>query len=162
MKWWRSDSRRRGPAESPWDECLDVTQSVTAKADKSKRRARVSTLVAIASSSAIPIFLGFGEEIVLLRVIPSVLAAMTVVISVWTGIERPHERWVLYRRYQRLLEAEQLRYKFGNREYADEDTRERKLAEFLAKAQTDLHAEWEGLIPKSTSVQDTTRAQFQP
>ena len=145
------------PAETVCAVCLDVTGSIRQKADKGKWRARTSTMVAIMASATIPIFLGFLEGHLLLRLTPSVLAATIVCISAWTQIERPHERWVLYRRYQRWFEAELLRYRFQIGRYADENTRDREFAEFLAQTQIDLHDEWEGLIPRSTNTHETAR-----
>ena len=139
-----------------------MTASIRKKADKNKNRARFSTIASITASSAIPIVIAFTGGNVPLRIIASILAAAVVIIGTWTQIEKPHERWALYRRYQRLLEAEQLRYQFRGSDYADRHTRERALAEYLARAQVNLHEEWEGLIPKSVEVHDTTREVLRP
>ena len=141
----QSHPEQRGPAETAWDESLAVTASIRKKADKGKWRARASTTTTIMASATIPIVLAFLEGHILLRLTPSILAAITIVISAWTQIERPHERWVLYRRYQRRFEAEQLRYKFRIGKYT-KNTRERDFAEFVAQTQIDLHDEWKALF----------------
>lgn len=143
-----------GPADSAWEQCLVVTSSIGKKADKNKRRARYSALATTIFSSTIPILLAFGNGSVSTRIIASSLAAVTVVITTWVQIEKPNERWVLYRRYHRLLESEQIRYKFEIEPYEIE--REARLAEFLASIQSKLHLEWEGLIPSSEAVRGST------
>ena len=59
---------------------------------------------------------------------------------------------MLYRRYHRLLESAQLRFKFGAAPFSDAATKDMLLAEHLAEVQTKLHLEWEGLVPASTDV----------
>lgn len=71
--------------------------------------------------------------------------------------ERPHERWKLYRGYQRAFEAERFRYENGVAPYdGAEPGRTRGFAATIAQLQLHLHEEWSGLVPASAQV--ATRA----
>jgi hypothetical protein len=83
------------------------------------------------------------------KLVPSVLAAVAAFMAAFIQIEKPQERWSLYRRYQRLAEAEALRYRFRSEPYDSEDS-DRVLAIQMAQLQLDLHDEWAGLVPRSS------------
>jgi arginyl-tRNA--protein-N-Asp/Glu arginylyltransferase len=110
-----------------------------------------------AATAAIPVFIGLsGDDFVAGKVIPSILAALTATVVALGQIERPHERWSLYRRYQRILEADAKRYKYRIEPFDDPD-RGRILAARVAQHELDLQAEWEGLIPTSSDVASVTK-----
>lgn len=143
------------PQPTPWEECLAITRSIKAKADKNKRRARLAVAGLTGSTAAIPVLIGLGQNSWFWgRLAPSVLAAVAALVTALVQLERPHERWALYRRYHRRLEVEQLLYKFGIEPYSGED-RDSLLARRIGQLQLDLHDEWEGLLPRS---QDMTAA----
>jgi hypothetical protein len=136
---------------SAHDECLAVTASIRSKADKHKRRARTATLSMTAATAAIPVFIGLSTDWFWGRVIPSVLAALTAVGAALVGLEKPHERWMLYRRYQRDLEAAELQYRFELQPFDGPD-RDKQLAQYVADLQLELHRAWEVLIPSAGDV----------
>lgn len=104
------------------------------------------------STAAIPVFIGLsGDNFWLGKFAPSVLAALSALLVALNGLERPHERWVLYRRYQRLIQAEEKKYRFEVPPY-DSDKRDRKLAMQVAQLELDLQAEWEGLVPSRAEI----------
>lgn len=139
-------------SRSAWQDLVEITSSIKSKADKSKRRARWWTSLSVGASATIPIVLLVVTNDGWAKVTIALLAAFTVVLGTLNQIERPHERWVLYRRYHRALEAEEIRYRHGIAPYNIEGCRDRALAEMLAETTNKLHAEWEGLIPKSEEV----------
>ncbi|MEZ5246307.1 MAG: DUF4231 domain-containing protein [Acidimicrobiales bacterium] len=147
-------NRHGGPADSAWEECLEVTASIERKAGKNKRRARVVTLVMIGSTAMIPVVLAYASSDFWQRLVPSVLAAVSVVAGTWAQFEKPHERWVLYRRYHRILQGEQNRYKYRLDAYAAEadDESNKRLAARLVELQLQLHREWEGLVPATDEL----------
>jgi hypothetical protein len=65
------------------------------------------------------------------------------VVAGYLQFERPHERWKLYRGYQRTLEVE--RMKFENSTPYDADDAAAKLALRLAELQLALHDDWGGI-----------------
>jgi hypothetical protein len=69
-----------------------------------------------------------------------------------TEIERPHERWNVYRRYQRTLEAERLKYQNDVKPFDDPDTKDRSLAERLASIELQLHEDWSRVLPTPDEV----------
>jgi hypothetical protein len=133
-------------------ECKAVTQSIETKADKNKKRARRSTLGMIGSSAFVPVVLASVPDGLLQKATASTLAAAVVVLGAWVQIEKPHERWVLYRRFHRTFEAEQLKFRFKNPPYNDASTAEQVLALRVAELQLDLHLQWEGIIPTSSEA----------
>jgi len=138
--------------ESASDECRKVISSIGAKADKNKRLARTLTLAMTISTAAIPVFIGLsGDNFIFAKVVPSVLAALSAVLVAYNQLERPHERWVLYRRYQRLLQAEETKFRFRTPPYGGAK-RKKKLAMQVAQLQLSLQEEWEGLIPRRNEI----------
>lgn len=132
--------------------------SIGAKADKNKWRSRALVVVMTASTAAIPLLIGLsGDNFWIGKVAPSVLAAISALLVALNGLERPHERWVLYRRYQRRMQAEEKRYRFGAPPY-DGANKDRKLAARVAELELDLQAEWEGLIPNTTEITSVAAA----
>lgn len=131
-----------------WTICEQVTASIETKANKNKRRARRSTLTMTASSALVPVALAALPDGWPQKLIASLLAATVVIVGSWVQIERPHERWVLYRRYHRILEAEQLNFQFSNSPY-DKGDKNRTLAKRVAELQLNLHDDWEGIVPSS-------------
>ena len=85
------------------------------------------------STAAIPVLIGLGDSSWFWgRLAPSALAATAALVGALAQLERPHERWALYRRYHRRLEAEQLAYKFRTAPYHD-DNRDKLLAQRLGQ-----------------------------
>lgn len=148
--------------EDPLLLCLAVARSIGSKADKNKVRARALTVSTTATTAAIPVLIGLsGDSFILGKVLPSILAALTATVVALGQIERPHERWSLYRRYQRLLEADAKRYTYRIAPFAD-DQRERTLGARVAQYELDLQAEWEGLIPTGAELAVITKSGATP
>jgi hypothetical protein len=100
-----------------------------------------------AATAAVPVAIGLGGDSFLWgKAVPSVLSALTAVVAALVGLERPHERWNLYRRYQRRLEGEEIKHRFHVPPYQTQD-RDTVLARAVAQLQLDLHDEWSGLLP---------------
>lgn len=129
-------------------ECQAVTASIRKKADKYKRMSKWSTLSLTVVTVAIPVVIGTIPPGLWSKIVPSVLAALATLIAALIQIEKPQERWSLYRRYQRLAEVEALKYRFKSAPY-DIDDRDQELAKQMAQLQLDLHDEWAGLVPRS-------------
>ena len=135
-------------------ECKAVRKSIGSKADNNRLRARLAIFGMAAASSAIPFFLLIGgDDFLLAKAVPAGLAAIGSLGAVVIQFEKYHERWALYRRYQRILEGEELLYRFEVEPYVG-STEERNslLAKRLAQLQIDLHDEWAGLVPRSHEV----------
>jgi hypothetical protein len=140
----------------PLAECDAVIDSIARKADKNKARARFTAAALTAVTAAIPVCLiaaeafdsNSSEAFLLGRLLPGLLAASAAILSRWVQIEQPHQRWTLYRRWQRLFEAERLRYRQRIGRYSD-DARDDTLIEVLAQGQLDLDDEWASLVPRS-------------
>lgn len=133
-------------------ECLAVAKSIREKANKNKRRARALTLAMTLSTALVPVLIvASGDNFWLGKVAPSVLAASSTVLAALNQLDRPHQRWVLYRRYERLVQAEGKRHRFRVAPYdgADRDT---QLGKVVAQLEIDLQLEWEGLIPTRNEV----------
>jgi hypothetical protein len=134
--------------------CDAMIRYARRKADKNKRRSRVATAGLVLTTSAIPVAVIVADHTSPFwvgKVLVAVLAAVATVLGGWVRIERPHERWSLYRGYQRRLEAERIRHEHRVGPYEGED-RDERFAEFVAQHQADLHDEWAGLLPTSSEI----------
>lgn len=122
------------------------------KADRNKRRARTVVAVVVGASAAIPVVLATVPNGTVQRAVASVLAALVVVVSSLSQLEHPHERWLIFRRYQRLLEAERTRYNFHLEPYTDEAGRDSELVRRTVELRLELHQNWETVVPSTPAV----------
>lgn len=130
-----------------------------AKADISERRARIATASIVVAAASIPVLIIASTqtlEFLLGRLLPAVLAGVSAVVAGLLQFERPHERWSLYRRYQRVFEAERLLYAQKARDYGEQDADER-FSVWMAQHSLAVHDEWAGLLPAGDQV-----ARFSP
>ena len=149
-----SEEQQAVSGESPYDACNRVIEVTRRKADKHERYAKRSTIALIMSTASIPIFLVISTEwwaFGLGKVVPTALAALGTVIAGWLQLGAPHDRWKLYRGYQRVLEAERLKYDNRIDPYQGED-RDVVLVDRLTKAELAMHDEWSGLVPRSADA----------
>jgi hypothetical protein len=142
--------------DDPVLSCARTIISVKRKADRNERLSRASTTILILTSALIPVSLiasGEGHPFLWGKLIPSLLAAAAATVAGVIQFERPHERWKLYRGYQRALEVERFRYECGVEPYDVEDPRRtRSFAAAVADLQLRLHEDWSGLVPASAQV----------
>lgn len=139
---------------TPREHCDAMILYARRKADKNKRRSRAATSGLLLTTSAIPVAVILSDhtsDFWVGKVVVAVLAAVATVLSTWVRIERPHERWSLYRGYQRRLEAERIRFEHKIGPYEGENP-DKVLAEFVAGCQAELHDEWAGLLPTSSEI----------
>jgi hypothetical protein len=156
----RQFSRRPPEQSAPGDDagaaCARTIASVRRKADRNERLARIATTTIILASALIPVSLivsSQGHPFVWGKLIPSLLAATAATVAGVVQFERPHERWKLYRGYQRALEVERFRYENSVDPYdLQEPQRTRRFAAAIADLEGRLHEEWSGLVPASAQV----------
>ncbi len=124
------------------------------KADANERRARWASWLLVGSTATIPVSIVASTQVLDFafgRLIPTILAAISAAIAGLLQFERPHERWALYRRFQRLFETERFLYVQGAGQYATVD-RDLRFSEWLASERLAVHNEWAGLVPESDQV----------
>lgn len=125
-----------------------ISGSIRAKADKYKLMSKVCTLSLTGATVSIPVVIATVEQEFWARLVPSVLAAVAAFVATFIQIEKPQERWSLYRRYQRLTEAELMKYRFKVDPYLGAAS-DHELVKRMGQLQLDLHDEWAGLVPRS-------------
>ncbi len=142
--------------------CDRAIASVRGKADRNERLARSTTALIILASALIPVAIILSTQehaFVWGKLAPSLLAAVAAVSAGLLQVERPHERWKLYRGYQRRLEVERLRYQNAVRPYdIPESDRRSAFAARIGQLQLQLHDEWVGLVPVSAEIAQRDRA----
>jgi hypothetical protein len=149
-------------ADDPLSAADSVIRSIGKKAEKNKRRARAAVLFLATSSATIPLALVASTKYLsffLGKILPAALAAIAAIVATWLEIERPHQRWTLYKRFERLFEAERLRYKHKLGKYGGADA-DGLFWEVLAEGQLQLHDEWAGLIPQSSELAPSLRSEL--
>jgi len=144
------------PGDDPIAACERAIASVRSKANHNERLARVATSAIMLASALIPVSLissTQGHPFLWGKLVPSLLAAAAAVAAGLVQFERPHERWKLYRGYQRALEVERFLYENEVGRYQCEaHQRTRLFAAEIARLKGTLHDEWSGLLPASSDV----------
>lgn len=159
--------RRRAPPEQallgddPIVACTRTIASVRSKADTNERIARCTTATIIVSSALIPVSLiaaAQGHPFLWGQLLPALLAASSAAAAGLLQFERPHERWQLYRRYQRQLEDEMFRYVNGIEPYdlADAD-RKLQLGRAVSVLRSRMHQDWSAIAHSSALAASTAR-----
>lgn len=129
------------------------------KADQNERRARVSTILLTTTTALIPVTIlasTQGSAFLLGKLVPFVLAAAGALVAALTQVEKPHERWMLYRRTQRVWEAELLRYEHRQGPYDAPDADPRFVG-WMAEQRMVTHDSWAALVPASGQVASLAR-----
>jgi hypothetical protein len=155
-RWSLRPPELSAPGDNPVAFCLHAITSVRSKADRNERMARLATITIILASAMIPVSLIISSQAGAFawgKLIPSLLAATAATVAGFIQFERPHERWKLYRGYQRAFEAELFRYQNHVDPYGTEEPqRTRVFAAAVATLQERLHEDWSGLVPASAQV----------
>lgn len=142
------------PGATPLEACNDAIASVRAKANRNERVARWSTGLVIVLTASVSVLLLAStrwDGFVLGKLVPALLTAAAAVVAGYLQLERPHERWKLYRGYQRAFEVERMRFENAAAPY-DGAEPEKLLATRVAHLQLALHDDWAGLLPRSAEV----------
>jgi hypothetical protein len=135
-------------------ECERFISEHKKKADVNEKRARIASWLLVGSTAAIPVFIVASTQTLDFtfgKLIPAVLAAISAAVAGLLQFERPHERWSLYRRYQRMGEAEKSLYLQRAGQYRETE-RDLLFSEVLANLKLSVHDEWAGLVPASDQV----------
>jgi Protein of unknown function (DUF4231) len=125
-----------------------VSSSIAGKATFNKYLARASFIGMIVITVLIPLLIGSSDSRVWSKLVPSILAAISAFLASWIQLERPMERWILYRRYHRIIDAEISRYKFQILDYKNPTTADKILIEKITDLELELHRCWEGILPR--------------
>lgn len=156
LRWRRRDEPELVlPTGSPLDQCNQAISRMRAKADKNKARSRRCTWMLTVGTAAIPLLILLSTQFLsfwLGKFAPSAIAALLFVAASYAQIERPHERWNVYRRYQRVFEAERLRYQAAVAPYDAPQTRDQVFAAKLAELAVALHHDWAGVLPTADQL----------
>ncbi len=122
---FRRPPEQAANGDDPLAACGRTIDSVRGKADRNERFAGVASGMIIGTSALIPVSIIIstqGGEFAWGKLAPSILAAAAATTAGILQFERPHERWKLYRGYQRALEAERFRYENQVQPYDVEET----------------------------------------
>jgi hypothetical protein len=142
------------PEAKPLDACNHCIESVRAKANWNESLARWGTGLIVALTASVPVVLLASTEwdgFILGKLVPAILTATAAALAGYIQFEKPHERWKLYRGYQRTFEVERMHFENKVPPYDGADA-ETKLAERLAEIQLALHGDWAGLQVRSSEV----------
>ena len=135
-----------------FEESKKIRSSLEKKATKYKWMSKAFTVWITAATASIPVVIGLPvDNDFVVRTVPGLLAATAALSAVLIQFEKPQERWNLYRRYQRVVEGQQLLFLNKSGAYSGRQS-EAVFANSLAVLQLDLHDEWSGLIPRSSEV----------
>jgi len=138
----------------PVETARQLVEFARARATRSMWYSRLAGSTIIIATASIPIFLVLSTkwlEFEFGKVAPTALAAVAAVTGGFAQVERPNERWKLYRRYQRMFEAELLRFENRTPEYAADD-RVTHFVDRLNQLHLAMHDEWAGIIPRSADL----------
>lgn len=106
-------------------------------------------------TAAIPVLILLSTEFLsfwLGKVAPALIAAALFIAASYTQLERPHERWNVYRRYQRTFEAERVLYQNSAEPYTDPATRDALFATKIAQLTVALHEDWARVLPTPDEI----------
>jgi hypothetical protein len=158
MRSWptHAATEQSATGDDPLAACERAILSVRSKANHNEHLARMSTGAIILASALIPVSLigsNQADAFLLGKLVPALLAAIAAVAAGVIQFERPHERWKLYRGYQRALEIERFLYQNEIGCYdCEAHTRARALAEQVAHLKAALHQEWSGLLASTSDL----------
>ena len=142
-----------GAAVSAIEECDYLIERFRREASKNQKLAWSASIAIGFSSALIPVSIVVSTELgafVFGKLMPSLLAALAAIAAGAAQIVRPHDRWRLNRRHQRLLEAERMIYVHQIDDYAA-GNRDELLLHRLAAVRRSVIEEWLTIIPADTA-----------
>jgi len=135
------------------EECDYLIERFRREASKNQKLAWSASIAIGFSSALIPVSIVVSTELgafVFGKLMPSLLAALAAIAAGAAQIVRPHDRWRLNRRHQRLLEAERMIYVHQIDDYAA-GNRDELLLHRLAAVRRSVIEEWLTIIPADTA-----------
>jgi hypothetical protein len=138
--------------------CEGIRASITQKANRYKMWSRLTALSAAILPSFITISV-LALQSNSAAIVVGILSALLAAISSLLGLEKPYERWALYRKYHRLVAAECTSYRFRTGKYSRVTQPHKLLVQRVTDLELTLHDEWAGLVPNSTQVLSAARGQ---
>jgi hypothetical protein len=100
------------------------------------------------------IFVLLFQEMSLSTIIVGALTIFSTALTGWIQIEKPYERWKLYRKYHRLVDTNITAYNYAINPYNGSDKDDLLVRECIS-LERNLHNEWEGLLPVVSELQET-------
>jgi hypothetical protein len=129
-----------------------VRSAMREKANHNKIESQACFFSAILFSISTPLFIAFGTTVICGKIIPAVLSALVTAITAWLQLRQPQKLWTIYRRAQRELEDEKVKFDNMLAHYGSAENRDKLLAERTAKIAMSVHERWEGLIPDTAAL----------
>jgi uncharacterized protein DUF4231 len=149
----RPSKTRPEPDSAALAECDRHLRYLNAQATRNKRLTYAATAAVMLSSAAIPVLLLVSTQtgaFLLGKLLPAVAAGIAALASAAAQVVRPHDRWRVFRRHHRLLEADRVAYFHSIGEY-DTDERDRVLLMRVVASHRAVVDEWLQLMPETAS-----------
>lgn len=127
-----------------------VIKSVGGKAERYKTWSRYYSILSVILSLFV-VFVLMIEGASVFTIIASLITITNSVILAWFQLEKPYDRWRLYRKYHRLFEAERVKY-INSIDPYDTAEKDKLLIQQLSDLQIRLHYEWDGLVPSTEDI----------
>jgi hypothetical protein len=106
-------------------------------------------LAAIAFSLLTPVSIAIGGNIWFEKILPTLFPAITTFCTLWFQTRKPQQQWVIYRRQQRELEWELLKYRQEIDDYELASNKDKVLTKNIISIFKNSHEEWESNVPDS-------------
>lgn len=137
----------------------DLVNSFKNKANHNKHETQFCFVLIITCTTAAPVFLSFGEDAIWSKIVPAALSLIAAATTSWVQFRKPERLWSIYRRAQRELEQERIKYDFSLEEYKDDD-KEKVFASKASSIAFEAHCKWEGILnskPEASKGGETQR-----
>ncbi len=130
----------------------NIRKAMREKSDHNKFESQFCFFSAIIFSISAPLFIAFGTTLFWGKILPAVLSAAVTAVTAWLQLRQPQKLWTTYRRAQRELENEKVKFDNELSPYDETDVKEKILVERTAKIAMSVHETWEALVPNTSSI----------
>ncbi len=125
-----------------------VCDNMRNKADHNKFESQTCLVLIILCTLSAPLFVTLGQNVLLGKIIPSVLSLMAAALTSWMQVRKPQKLWSIYRTAQRRLETEKVQYDLNDGDYSSNESPDRLLARRVSEVSSWAHEQWMGLVPE--------------
>lgn len=129
-----------------------VRAALREKSDHNKIESQACFFGAILFSISAPLFIAFGVGDFWGKLVPAALSAMVTALTAWLQLRQPQKLWAIYRRAQRELEDEKVKFDNLLDQYAEDEDPRKRLAKRTSEIAMYVHERWEGLVPDSAGL----------
>lgn len=139
---------------------IDIKDGLEKKANHNKNEALWCFRIVMGATLLAPLFVTLGTDIIMGKIVPSVLSIGAAFSTAWLQLRKPQQLWALYRTAQRELEVHLTKFEYKIDEYKNKRNSDpnKILVKHVADIALDVHYKWLPIVPNPEDFKETEKS----